>query len=151
MTGGGDELAARVEEALDRRGHLVEGTAELGELARPGLGRTGAEVAGRKPRGCGAQPLDAPGERRADDERGGDCGGCGRARNREDLHVVAHVEHHPAGEEDEPDGQQHGEERECDQLEPRRREQRQAERGDEADAERNRRDREREPDHGTNR
>src|SRR5207248_11607952 len=50
----GDELAARVEELLDARGHLVEGSAQLEELARPGLGGARAEVAAREPSGGGA-------------------------------------------------------------------------------------------------
>jgi hypothetical protein len=93
----------------------------------------------------------APRERRADHERRSDCGRRCAARDAEDLHVVPHVEHRPSGEEDDPDGQQHGDERERDQLHPRGGEQRQAEGHHEPDAERQRGDDEREAGHGTNR
>ena len=65
-----------------------------------------------------------------------DRSGCRAARDREDLDVVAHVEHRPSREKT-SDREQYGEKRKRDQLQSRCRETRQAERRDETDAELN--------------
>ena len=66
------------------------------ELARAVLGRARCEVARCELRRGGAQPLDAPRDRAAEDERCATAAERGCRGDREDLHVVAHVEHHPA-------------------------------------------------------
>ena len=118
VAGPGDELPASVEEPLDARRHLVEGSAELEELARAGLGRAGSELAAGEPGGGRPQPLQgtedpAREEQRADQrrERRGDGDG-------EDLRVVVHAEHHPARGEHDAERQADGEQRERDDLEP---------------------------------
>ena len=151
MARGGDELAAGVEEPLEVRGHLVERAAELRELARTAVGSARAEIAGRELLGGVAEPVDAPRDRGAEAERGRD--GCGRGRggHREDLHVVAHVEHHPAGQEHGEERDHDGEQREPGELEAHRRQEPERERGGERRGEGGARDGEGEPDHGTNR
>ena len=112
-----DELAARVEEPLELRGHRVEGARELGELARARLVGARGEVAGRE---RASRRRAAAGSRlrssAASEQRGADRDGRRRRRDGEDLHVVAHVEHRPAGEEDGGERQRHGEQREAGEL-----------------------------------
>ncbi len=150
MARGCDELAAGIEEGLEARCHVVERAAEVGELTRSGVRRTGGEVAGGDRR---RRPGDGrcPGDRGAEDEACRDRCGCGRCRDGEDLDVVAHVEHDPAREEDDGEREQDGEQRETDQLQPDGREEPQGDRRGESDGEREERDDERELDHGTNR
>ena len=59
---------------------------------------------------------------RASEERRDECGQRRRRGNREDLHVVAHVEHHPSGREHGPEREQHGEHRQARELKAHRRE-----------------------------
>ena len=71
--------------------------------------------------------------------------------HREDLHVVAHVEHDPAGQKDCGQRQQDREQREPGELEPDGRQLAQQERDDEPDGQRAQRDEDGELDHGENR
>ena len=100
-----------------------------GPLSGARAARSPAGDAGRR----GLQPFDAPRDRRPEDEPGGDGGGCRGRGDGEDLDVVAHVEHDPAGEENDEEREQDREQREPDQLEPDRREQPQPDGGDEGD------------------
>ncbi len=130
----GDEFAAGIEEALETRGHLVERAAELGELARPvprAPGRRGRLPATRAEAACSRSMLREIAV--AENEPGGDGGRCRGRRDGEDLDVVAHVEHDPAGEEDDEEREQDREQGEPDQLEPHRREHPQPQRRDKGD------------------
>ncbi len=146
----GDELASGVEEALEARRHLVEGPPQLRELARAGVGRTCPEVTRGDVRRGGTQPLDPAGDRPSQHERRSDGRRGGGGGDRQDLHVVAHVEHHPAREQDDEQRQADREECEAGQLEPHGRQEPQPEGRSEADDERDARDEKREADHGTN-
>ena len=117
----------------------------------PSLVGARGEVAGRdRARGV-PQPPDPRRDRGREQERGADRDRRGRGCDGEDLHVVAHVEHGPAGEEDDRERQRHGEEREARELRPDAREQAEREREAAPDEERGERDDDGEPDHGLNR
>jgi hypothetical protein len=60
VAGPGDELATGVEEVLEVRRHLVEGRAELVQLARPGLRGAGAQVAAGESLRRGSQLIERP-------------------------------------------------------------------------------------------
>ena len=94
----GDELAACVEEPLDARRHRVERRAELGELARPACRRPRATDRPRRARRGASRSRSSGREDRAARARAPRAtrGGRRAGRDGEDLHVVAHVEHHPA-------------------------------------------------------
>ena len=72
-------------------------------------------------------------------------------RHGEDLHVVVHVEHDPAGRQDGAEGQHDREQGESHQLEPHRRQEPQPEGRHEPDCERGRGQDERDVDHGMKR
>ena len=145
-----DELATGVEDPVQVLRHLVERSRQVGELGRAALGGARAQVAGGQ-RGRGdAEPVDARGDLAGQQERGDHRGGRGRGRNGEDLHVVAHVEHDPAGEQDGSEGQDDGEEGEPDELHAERGEEAQPERDHQPDHERRERDEDGELDHGAN-
>jgi hypothetical protein len=148
---GRDELAARVEQALEALGHRVERAAQLCELARAALGGPNREVAARERGGRAAEPVDPVHDRAGDGERRDDGRCCGGRGHGEDLHVVAHVEHDPAGQEHGEERQHDREQREAGDLEPHGGQAAQRQGGDEPSRERRRGDRERQPDHGTNR
>ena len=75
-----------------------------------------------------ADAVDRVRDRTGEHERRDDRDGRGRRRDGEELHVVAHVEHHPAGQEHRGERQADREEREPGELQPDAREQRAARR-----------------------
>ena len=94
------------------------------------------------------QPLD---DAVREEEAGEHRGRRRRARHGQDLDVVAHVEHDPAGEEHGAERQHDCEQREPGELQADRGEKLEEQGHDQADPERGRRDDERELDHGENR
>ena len=151
VAGPGDELSAGVEDPCQRVAHLVEVARERRDLRRAVLRSAGGEVASRE-LGCRPrEPLDRPLDRPRDHERGHerDGGRCGA--DGEDLHVVAHVEHHPSGREHDDEGEADREDGEPDEPQAQRRQRAQRERDREADGERRERDDEPGLDHGTSR
>ena len=145
-----DELAPGVEEAFEAAGHRIERPAELGELARASLGCASTEVTGGERRGGGAKTVDPSRDRRREHERrrnGRRGRGC---RDREDLDVVAHVEHHPAREQHGEQRQDDREQRESGQLQSHAGEEAERERRRQPDGERAGGDGEGERDHGRN-
>ena len=123
--------------------------ASAGELLRAVLARAHGEVAGCDLRGGGAEAPDRPGEVAGEQQ-------CGEQRRRggsdgdgEQLDVVPHVEHHPAGEEDDGERQRDGQERQGDELAADRRQE--ADPDDERQPDRKGQGGEAEPgsDHGT--
>jgi hypothetical protein len=147
----GDELAPGIEDLRQVLGHLVERPSQLRELGRSALGRPRAQIASREGRGGGAQPVDLGGDRPRQEQTGDDGRGRRGGRYGQDLHVVAHVEHDPAGEEDGAERQDDGEERQADELEPDGREQAQSECDAQPCDEGRDRHEEGELDHGANR
>ena len=104
-------------------GHLVERAAELGELARAVLGARTLEVSRGELRRRSLEPL----ERRAIEPPSTSAAATARGRSRgrdgENLHVVAHVEHHPAERARRASGSSDGEQRQAGELQPHRRQQ----------------------------
>ena len=150
MARGGDELAAGVEEALELGGHRVEGASEPRKLTRAACRSTDGQVSLSETIRRSTQLLERPGDRRGQDEGDGDRA-CGRGSgDGEDLHIGAHVEHHPARQEDGGEGQQNGEQPERGELRADRRQPSQRQRADQADRERREGDDDREVNHGTN-
>jgi hypothetical protein len=146
-----DELTPGVEEPLELVRHGVERAGELGQLTWAALVGPHGEVArGDGARGVAQTPDPGRGRGRQE-ERSADCDRRGRRRDGEDLHVVAHVEHDPAGEEDARERERHREQGEAGQLRPDAREQTEREREDAPDEERGERDDDGEADHGLNR
>ena len=149
VTGPGDELPAGVEDPRQGVAHLVEVARERRDLRGAVLRSAGGEVAARELGCCPREPLDRPLDRPRDHERGDerDGGRCGA--DGEDLHVVAHLEHHPAGREHHDEREADGEDREPDEPQAEGRQRTQRERDREADGERRERDDEPGLDHGT--
>ena len=151
VTRPGDQLTTRVEELLERLGHRVERLCDSRELAGPSDGGarteiTGGDGAGRVSKGA-QWSRDRPRERKTRDHRGGR--GC--SGDREDLHVGAHVEHHPAGEQHRTERDDHGEKREARELKLDAPRPPQCPGDEDADAEARAPDDEGEPDHAANR
>ncbi len=147
----GDELPSRVEDALERLSHLVEGARERRDLRRTVLGRAGGEVAGRKLGRSVSEPRDGLLDRARDHECGGERHGRRGGADSEDLHVVAHVEHHPAGREHDDEREADREHGEPDEPKTQGRERAQCDRDRQADDEGRERDDERGLDHGVSR
>jgi hypothetical protein len=147
----GHELSPGIEDPCQGVAHLVEVARERCDLRGAVLRSARGEVASRE-LGCRPrEPLDRPLDRPRDHERGherhgGRCGADG-----EDLHVVAHVEHHPSGCEHDDEGEADREDGEPDEPQAQRRQPAQRERDREADGERCERDDEPGLDHGTSR
>jgi hypothetical protein len=113
VTGPGDELAPGVEELLDVGGHLVEGVAELDQLAGARLGRARTQVAGGELRRSLPEALERAEDAARQQHRAGEADERGRDRDGRDLRLVVHAEHHPAGRE-------HDRERQADRREHER-------------------------------
>ena len=146
-----DQLAPRVEQLLEARRHLVEGTADVRELARARRGRARVEIAaGDPPRGT-RERGDPASETAADQERGRHGRRRGGGRDREHLHVVVHVEHDEPGEDHRHERQCDREQRQAGELEAHGRQPAQDEGEREPGRERAERDREREGGHGVRR
>ena len=146
-----DELAPGVEQLLDVVCHLVERRREIGDLRGAGLRRASCEVTACESARSRVDAVERLRDRMREVEAGhdGDC--CRRGGDGEDLHVVAHVEHHPAGEQHRCQRQSHGEHREAGQLQPDGGQQAKEEDESEPDRECRRGDGERVDDHGTSR
>jgi hypothetical protein len=130
---------------------VVERASELGELAGPVVRRAGREVAGSELRRGRPQAVEPARDRRAEREPDGD-----RPRGRaggdlEDLQVVAHVEHDPAGHQDGGERDHDREQGEAGELQAHGGQQQEKQRSCERRGQRRRGDGEAEPGHGTNR
>jgi hypothetical protein len=112
----GDELPPRVEELFELRRHRVERSRQLRELGRAVLHGPRAEVTRRNRFRCVPQPVDALGDRPRNDQAPRERDRRGGRGDGQDLDVVAHVEHRPAGEEHRRKRQSHGEQRKPRQL-----------------------------------
>ena len=145
----GDELPPGVEQPLQVLAHVVERARQLGQLSRPALRGARIEVAPCELHGCLPDTIDGVGDRSRDDECGDDRGERGGCGDREDLDIVAHVEHHPAGEQHRSQREQNRQNGEAGELKPHGREQ--SERGgeDQTDGEGRERDDDACRDHGT--
>ena len=150
VTRPGHELAPRVEELLDRGGHRVERRRERAQLTAPSRGRPGREIAGRDRSRGGAELAKWPCDRACEQQPGHDRRGRRAGRDGEDLHVGAHVEHHPARHQHRGERNADRQEREAGQLQIEPRRARQEPRDGEADREARSRDGDCEPDHGSN-
>ena len=147
----GDELAACVEEALELGGHRVERASESRELARATCRGPDGQVSLRQPIRRSTQLLERSGDRRRQHEGDRDRACCSCGRNGEDLHVGAHVEHHPAREQHGRERQEDGKQPERGELRPHRRQAwRSATAPSRPDGERREGDDDREMNHGTN-
>ena len=129
--------------SLKRRG-------ELRDLGRPILRRPSLEVATGEVDRRVPHPVERVGDRRATTKRGDERRERGRRGHGENLHVVAHVEHDPAGQQHRAERQQHGEHGEAGELQPHRGQPAQAIGEDEPDGERRESDDVLGRDHGVN-
>ncbi len=94
------ELAARVEQLLQVRGHLVERRTELLQLARPGGGSARAQVAAGEPLRRRTQSVERLQDPLAQEEcRGQRAEGRRGDDEPERLLVAGHVEHHEPGQD----------------------------------------------------
>ena len=141
------ELTAGVEEPLQALRHLVERGGQVRYLGRPGLGRSHREVAAGESCGGVADALDRAHDRMCEHEPRDDRDGRRRRRDGENLHVVAHVERNPAGQENRSEREADRERCEPRQLQPEARQQAQQQHGQEADCEGEQTDRDRRADH----
>ena len=94
--------------------------AELGKLARAAGGRARAEVAGGELGRRAAEAVERAEDPAGEEQRGDDGGERRGGGDGEDLRVVFHVEHHPAGGEHRGERQHDGEQREPGELEAHR-------------------------------
>jgi len=123
----------------------------LAELGRSFFGRGHSEVAAGELGRRRAQAVDPAGDRPGEQQRGADRREGGGRRYGEDLHVGAHVEHDPAGQEYGGQRDGGGEEGEPRELEPHRRQHPEQQRRGEPGGERTGSSDQRELDHGANR
>ena len=151
MAGPGDELSPGVEEPLDRLGHRVERSAHLRELASALLGCTGGEIAGGELCGGCAQPLEWLHDPAGEQQRPDDGGQRRSRRDGEDLGVVVHVEHDPAGGQNPAEGEDDREECEPGELQADGRQQPEQKRRDDPDGDGAEREEDRDLGHGVNR
>src|SRR6266545_2681557 len=147
----GNELPAGVEELLQALSHPVEGGAELGELRRAVLGRPRLQVAPSQCCRGSPDPIERARDAARQDDAGTGRSGRRSGGDREDLHVVAHVEHHPAREEHDRPRQHDREKCKAGELKTHRRQPQDEEPGGERDGERGARDDEGQVDHRENR
>ena len=100
------------------------------------MGRTDTEVAAREAAGGVANGVDRVDDRAAQPQAGEDGDRSGGRRHGEDLLVVAHVEHHPAGQQDDSQRQADGERRQPGDLQADGGQRAERDRQDEADGKR---------------
>ena len=148
-----DQLAARLEQPLDRVGHRVERVGHLGDLGRPARSDARDE---RSPAASLAEAFAQAVERRADPAREQERreharrGPPPRTTARTSVSACISNITQPGGEHA-GERQDHREQRERGELQPQRRQQPQQQRGDRADRDRSEREQDRELDHGVSR
>ena len=108
----------------------------VGNLVRPRLGGSDRQVAVRERNGGVANVVDRSRDRAGKEEAPDHRDRRRRREHGEDLHVVAHVEHDPAGEENDGERETDGEGSEPHELQAHRRERSQPQGEDQPDAER---------------
>ncbi len=118
-----DELAARLEQPLDRVGHRVERVGDLDDLGRAALGGPRGEVARRERGRRAAQASSGARIHRASSSAAAQRGERRGRGDGEHLGVGMHLEHDPARGEHAGERQDHGEQRERGELQPQRRQQ----------------------------
>src|SRR5207247_3376195 len=103
-----NELAPRVEELLEVRGHLVEGGAELEQLAWAGFRRARAQVAGGETSRRVAEPAERPQDLPSEQQ-------CPRERTERrytsdepELPLLVHAEHDEPRPDHHDERQAHG-------------------------------------------
>jgi hypothetical protein len=142
-----DELAPRVEQALDVLRHLVEGSRNLSDLGGPLEGRPHAQLAARQGRGRGAQAVERTQDRAAEEKPGADRRGRRGSRDRKNRQVVSGAEHDRAGDDDGDQWKQDGNEAEADESEADRRQPAECKRGEKSARKRRQRHDQREENH----